>query len=165
MPNSMERFLEKLQNRMAVDFEKDMFAPLAGRIMSQLIFATEPMSLTQLADNLSVSKAAVSVQVRILERMGLCYRLAKASDRKDYYAICEDFSSRIMNMVMEKTRNTVSRLEQLLSEFPDREEVEKEELAAYDIGKARLKEVLNMHSLFWERISDLDKVWEDMKHE
>lgn len=164
MPNSMAQFRENLQNRMAVDFERDMFAPLAGRIISQLIFATEPTSLSQLADNLSVSKAAVSVQVRILEKMGLCYRLAKANDRKDYYAICEDFSSRIMNMVMEKTRNNVTRLEQILSEFPERKEVEKEELGAYDVGKARLQEILDMHSLFWERISDLNQVWESKKH-
>ncbi len=164
MSNSMDQFCEKLQNRMAVDFEKDMFAPLAGRIISQLIFATEPMSLTQLTDNLSVSKAAVSVQVRILEKTGLCVRTAKTNDRKDYYAIRDDFSTRIMNMVMEKTRENVTRLQEILSEFPDRKAIDQEELAAYDIGKDRLQEILEMHSLFWERISDLDEVWERKRH-
>lgn len=165
MEHSLQAFIEELQDKMAVDFEQDMFSPLAGRIVCQLIFAPEPRSLQQLAESLGVTKSAVSVQVRFLEKIGFCSRSSKANDRRDYYAISDDFSEKVLGMIMEKTRKALHDTEQILSGFPPRSEISRDELGAYEIGKRRFEEIHLLHQLFWERISDLEKVWTEKLQE
>ncbi len=71
--------------------------PIGGKkIFGLLLFAPQPLGLQEMADELGVSKAAVSVQVRALEQLSLCYKWATANDRKDYYYVAEDFNLTVL---------------------------------------------------------------------
>ena len=141
---------------MAVSFEQELFSPLAGRIFSLLLFAPEPLSLQQLTESIGVSKAAVSVQVRLLEKIGLCTRTSRANDRRNYYELNEDFGRTFLSMVLEKMKKSLHDLDQLLRNLEQLSNVTKEDQPAYEAGKKRLEELRSLQWMVWERLSDLE---------
>jgi DNA-binding transcriptional regulator GbsR (MarR family) len=81
MHKEVERFIE----RAGMLWEKDGFPRIAGRIFGLALLTEGPLSLDELAESLGVSKASISTDTRLLERMGLLERVTKPGDRKDYY--------------------------------------------------------------------------------
>lgn len=160
MSNHLQNFIQDLQNKVIVNLEDEMFSPLSGRILLQLLFAPHPISLQQLADSLGVSKAAVSVQIRFLTSIGLCSKTSNANDRRHYYSIYENFSSKFLNILIEENRKSIQQIKKILEEFPPKEEIDEKDIPSYEIGKERFEEIYEFHKLFWERISDLGEVWE-----
>jgi DNA-binding transcriptional regulator GbsR (MarR family) len=66
-------------------WENDGLPRIAGRIYGLMLISEEALSLDEIAESLSVSKASVSTDTRLLERMGFVERVSKPGDRKDYY--------------------------------------------------------------------------------
>lgn len=81
MRKDIERFVE----RAGVLWENDGLPRIAGRIYGLMLISEEALSLDEIAESLSVSKASVSTDTRLLERMGFVERVSKPGDRKDYY--------------------------------------------------------------------------------
>jgi DNA-binding transcriptional regulator GbsR (MarR family) len=81
MRKDIERFVE----RAGVLWENDGLPRIAGRIYGLMIINEDALSLDEIADALGVSKASVSTDTRLLERMGFIERVSKPGDRKDYY--------------------------------------------------------------------------------
>ena len=86
--------------------EADGFAPISGRILGLLMLSAEPRSLQELADALRVSRASVSINTRVLERVGAVERLTQPGDRRDYYHIAEDVHDRMMEIRMSRFQST-----------------------------------------------------------
>jgi DNA-binding transcriptional regulator GbsR (MarR family) len=163
MSNRFQQFLEQTNDLMARKFELDLFSPLSGRIFGLLLFAPEPVSLQEIADTIGVSKAAVSVQARILENIGLCRKMRKANDRKDYYMIVEHFSDKVLQLALEKNKRWLAEMEQIMQDFPPRSEVAEKDFPAYESGKKRLEEMMALYRLLWNKFSDLIEEWNEMK--
>lgn len=85
MHKEVERFVE----RAGMLWEKDGFPRIAGRIFGLALLTEDPLSLDELAESLGVSRASISTDTRLLERMGLLERVTKPGDRKDYYQSTE----------------------------------------------------------------------------
>ena len=66
-------------------WENDGLPRIAGRIYGLMLVSEDALSLDEIAESLSVSKASVSTDTRLLERMGFIERVSKPGDRKDYY--------------------------------------------------------------------------------
>ncbi len=81
MRKDVERFVEKA----GVLWENDGLPRIAGRIFGLMLISDEALSLDEIAEDLGVSKASVSTDTRLLERLGFIERISKAGDRKDYY--------------------------------------------------------------------------------
>jgi DNA-binding transcriptional regulator GbsR (MarR family) len=81
MRKEIERFVE----RAGLLWENDGLPRIAGRIYGLILIADEALSLDDIADALGVSKASVSTDTRLLERIGYVERISKPGDRKDYY--------------------------------------------------------------------------------
>ncbi|HUF49211.1 MAG TPA: MarR family transcriptional regulator [Longimicrobiales bacterium] len=92
-------------------FEADGFARISGRILGCLMLSAEPRSLQELADALQVSRASVSNNTRLLERLGALARVTVPGDRRDYYQMSDDVQDRMLEMRMAhfaKTRELLS---------------------------------------------------------
>jgi DNA-binding transcriptional regulator GbsR (MarR family) len=72
-----------------------------GRIYGVLFFADHPLGLEEIAGELGVSKATVSVNVRILEGVGSVRKVWRKGSRRDYYEAERDFT-RMMTEALEK---------------------------------------------------------------
>jgi DNA-binding transcriptional regulator GbsR (MarR family) len=65
--------------------------PVMGRVLGLLLCEEEPISLIRIAQNLGVSKALVSIQIRRLERLGYCRKLPTTKTRKHFYVLEPDY--------------------------------------------------------------------------
>ena len=81
MRPDVERFIE----RAGLLWEQDGLPRIAGRIFALALISEESLSLDEIAESLSVSKASVSNDTRLLEHMGFIERVSRPGDRKDYY--------------------------------------------------------------------------------
>ncbi|HET9984834.1 MAG TPA: MarR family transcriptional regulator [Longimicrobiales bacterium] len=67
--------------------EEDGMPRIAGRMLGYLMLHAGTHSLDALAEVLQVSKASVSTNARLLERMGLIVRTSLPGDRRDFYEL------------------------------------------------------------------------------
>jgi DNA-binding transcriptional regulator GbsR (MarR family) len=78
-----------------------------GRIYGALFFADHPLGLEEIAGELGVSKAAVSVNVRILEGVGSVRKVWRKGSRRDYYEAERDFTRTMTEALEKKMRREV----------------------------------------------------------
>lgn len=115
-----------------------------------------------MADQLGVTKAAVSIRIRALERMGLCVKVSRIGDRRDYYQLAEDAGLVSIRISLAAMRQTTSFLEEILADFPTAYPEEQRE--TFETAKRRLVEMKALHDLFLERLDGLDEEWEKGKN-
>ena len=90
----MERTVDDIRNEF-IDTVGEIsewtgFTRVAGLLKGLLLVAREPMCLTEMADRLEVSKAAVSTNIRVLERWRIVRRVYSRGDRRNYYELRGD---------------------------------------------------------------------------
>jgi DNA-binding transcriptional regulator GbsR (MarR family) len=92
-----------------------------GRIYGVLFFADHPLGLEDIAGELGVSKATVSVNVRILEGVGTIRKVWRKGSRRDYYEAERDFTwmmtetiEKMMRREIEITSAAIDRSKELL---------------------------------------------------
>jgi DNA-binding Lrp family transcriptional regulator len=100
----LERHVARFVNQMAELYEREGFAPIAGRVFARLLLSREPMALGDLARDLRVSKASVSTETRRLEGQRVLERVTRAGDRRVFYRIADDLPVRIMDVRLERMR-------------------------------------------------------------
>lgn len=87
MPMQIE--LERFVERSGRLWEEDGLPRIAGRIFGLALLSERALSLDEMADTLGVSKASVSADTRLLQRIGFLERITKPGDRRDYYRCTE----------------------------------------------------------------------------
>ena len=85
-------------------FEEDGVAPIAGLVFARLLLSPGPMALADLAAELEVSKASVSMDTRRLEQSGILRRVVRPGDRRVYYEVAPDFTGRLIERRAERMR-------------------------------------------------------------
>ncbi len=83
MDQNERRFVEQMA-RMA---EEEGLPRIAGHLLGYLLIHEGRHSLDALAEALEVSKASVSTNARLLERVGYARRTTVPGDRRDYYEV------------------------------------------------------------------------------
>jgi DNA-binding transcriptional regulator GbsR (MarR family) len=81
----MRKEIQQFVERAGLLWENDGLPRIAGRIYGLILITEDALSLDEIADALGVSKASVSTDTRLLERIGYVERISKPGDRKDYY--------------------------------------------------------------------------------
>lgn len=157
----MEDIKNRLGEEIARSFKWSGNSPLNGHLFSLLLFSEKPLSLQEMADQLGVTKAAVSIRIRALERMGLCVKVSRIGDRRDYYQLAEDAGLVSIRISLAAMRQTTSFLEEILADFPTAYPEEQRE--TFETAKRRLVEMKALHDLFLERLDGLDEEWEKRK--
>ena len=80
-----------------------------GAIFGTLYLAHTPLSLDDLVEQTSLTKGAVSTNVRALARLGLVHRSTRLGDRKDYYEAETDFYTSIRSILKERQNTEFER--------------------------------------------------------
>ena len=92
MADAAEEFIEMMGRH----FEEEGTARIAGRLVGVLMLTEAPASLDELAERLQVSKGSISLNARLLEDWGIAERITRPGDRRDFYRIAPDFSTRLL---------------------------------------------------------------------
>jgi DNA-binding transcriptional regulator GbsR (MarR family) len=156
---SFEVLKNNISNHMSLSFETEGFSPLVGKIFALLLFAPEPVSLQEMAEQLGVTKAAISVQARALEKHMMCQKLPTSSNRKDYYYISDDFSMTAVRSSIAKMKRVHKQIESTLTVYSQLDPVEEDEKYSYDISKRRFLEMQALDQMFLERMDGLEEEW------
>lgn len=89
-------------------------SPIAGQIYGLLYLSEEPVSLNDMVDRLSISKASASTNVRALESWNAVRKIWVSNSRRDFY----EANPNIIGVVSEKLRDGLSkRLEEFKGAF------------------------------------------------
>ena len=118
-----------------------------GRIFALLYMADEPMGLDEMADELSVSKATISINIRILHSLKAVNKVRKRGSRKDYYESERDFNK----IAQEIMRN------QAMAELRIQKEAISEAITAYTdiINNSDDQEMIKQAKIDLEKIIKL----------
>lgn len=77
---------------------------LLGQLYTLLYLSPEPLSLDEMAAELSVSKASISIACRQLAAWGALRQVWQRGDRKDYYTAERDFKAILNGGILESLR-------------------------------------------------------------
>jgi DNA-binding transcriptional regulator GbsR (MarR family) len=83
---------------------------IVGQILVHLYLTPSEASLEDIAKDLGLSKAAVSIAARQLESLGLLRRSWKSGDRKTYYRTADDIASALHQGLLMLVRNKMGML-------------------------------------------------------
>ncbi|HKS69906.1 MAG TPA: hypothetical protein VJQ45_05780 [Ktedonobacterales bacterium] len=86
MSDSLRQFIES----MGVFFERYGISRIGGRMLGLLMVAERELSLDEIATTLSVSRASVSTNARMLILYGMAQLVTRPGDRRDYYRLPPD---------------------------------------------------------------------------
>ncbi|MBU0677869.1 MAG: MarR family transcriptional regulator [Verrucomicrobia bacterium] len=102
---------------------------LFGRLYMLLYLSSNILSLDEIAEQLGVSKASVSIACRQLESWGALERVWKQGDRRDYYRAQTDLSKLLregflvsINKKLESAHSQIERSIELLEEENGKDE-------------------------------------------
>lgn len=147
----MERRTRRFVEEMGRLFEREGYAPIAGRVFGRLLVAPEPLPLTALARELGVSKASVSTDTRRLERRGILERVRRAGDRQAYYRVADDLSVRMMEGRVGRIGAFLSLVEAFLADD------------AAPVVRTRLVDLARAHALVLEAMRRTLEEWREVR--
>ena len=114
---------------------------IIGQVMASVYFREEPSSLDDIGKELSLSKAAVSIATRQLDKIGLIKEVWIKGDRKTYYKTSDHLASTLQKGIMELLRNKLQITDEILKEaeicLHDSENTLEKKFLEQQIGRAR----------------------------
>ena len=126
---------------------------LLGQVYTFLYLSSEPQCLDEIAEQLGVSKASVSITCRQLEGWGAVHRVWLKGDRRDYYQAETDFNRIIsnglltfVNKKLDSAKIQIDRSLSLLEEYDgedSRREFLEERLKEAERYRSKITKLLN----------------------
>ncbi|MDA3921235.1 MAG: HTH domain-containing protein [Salinisphaera sp.] len=97
-----QRAISAFIERMGLSAQGDGLPRIAGRILGFFIIHGGPTSLSQLAEELQVSRASISTNARMLRELGVLDATAVPGDRQDYYQLAPRHYLRVLEGYVER---------------------------------------------------------------
>lgn len=77
---------------------------ILGEVLAVVYLREAPSSLDDIGDSLGLSKAAVSIATRQLDKYSLLERVRNPGDRKTYYRVTDHFAAALQHGILEMVR-------------------------------------------------------------
>ena len=114
---------------------------IIGQVMASVYFRENPSSLDDIAGELNLSKAAVSIATRQLDKIGLIKEVWIKGDRKTYFKTSDHLAATLQKGIMELLRNKLQTTDEMLKEaemcLQDAEVTIEKKFLEHQIGRAR----------------------------
>lgn len=102
MTDDTEKAIAEFVERMGLITQADGKPRIAGRILGLMIVHGGPFGFTELAERLSVSRASISTNTRLLEDLGVIERTTVPGDRQDYFRLSRQPYARMLRGIVER---------------------------------------------------------------
>ena len=112
MADHTENAIAEFVEQMGLVTQADGLPRIAGRIMGLMIMQGGSFGFTELAERLSVSRASISTNTRMLEDLGVIERTTVPGDRQDYFRLARQPYARMLRGVVERMRRARGVVEQ-----------------------------------------------------
>jgi DNA-binding transcriptional regulator GbsR (MarR family) len=135
--------------QMGLTFEHLGATRIAGRLFGLLLLTPQPMSLTELADRLGVSKASISTNARLTGHIGLTHRVSVPGDRRDYYEILPGAFESALARRLSTIHELIDLAQQGLNAIDETE----------DVARARLEKMRGFYEFFLAELNTAFTRW------
>jgi DNA-binding transcriptional regulator GbsR (MarR family) len=88
--------LDTFIDQMGLVAEADGLSRIAGRIMGLMVIEGGPLSFSEIAERLDISRASVSTNTRFLERVGVIERVMVKGERQDFFQLAKAPYARLL---------------------------------------------------------------------
>ncbi len=132
MEQETEDAIAEFVERMGLITQADGLPRIAGRIMGLMIVHGGPFGFTELAERLSVSRASISTNTRLLEDLGVIERTAMPGDRQDYFRLSRQPYARMLRGIVERMHRAREVVESAQAALPQDMAGAQERLAELD---------------------------------
>ena len=89
---------------------------IVGEVFAYIYLSRESASLDDVADGLELSKAAVSIATRQLDKLSLVRRIKTPGDRKTYYKTSDHFAASLQKGILELLRSKLKSIAVVLEQ-------------------------------------------------
>lgn len=113
---------------MGVLSQADDLPRIAGRITGLLAIAEEPLSFSEIASSLQVSRASISTNARLLVEIGVIERVALPGERQDYYRVTPHCHLLVLRRIITRLERLNEAVAAATASLPDDKPVVKERL-------------------------------------
>lgn len=127
------------------------FSKVMGQLFGTLLLSPDPLSLDDMVERLSISKASVSTNMRTLEHMGIVREVWVKDDRRKFYKAESDFWRILSNILTSRELRDVNQALRVLS---DNAEHLQDSIPGMEPGDQRLAEY------YIERLAQLQDFFE-----
>lgn len=127
------------------------FSKVMGQLFGTLLLSPDPLSLDDMVERLSISKASVSTNMRTLEHMGIVREAWVKDDRRKFYRAESDFWRILSNILTSRELHDVN---QALRVLRDNAEHLQDSIPGMEPGEQRLAEY------YIERLAQLQDFFE-----
>ncbi len=148
MESHFKKFEKLVMDELANIFEQQGMSPLLGRICGLLLFCDKPLSLQQVAEGLEISRAAASINIRNLVRLGLVNKLPPGVDRRDYYLISKGFAENLLNSSLSNIGRMIFAVDECIKNLPHPSVLDSEKAARYKEMAKRLEDFQDVLDIF-----------------
>jgi len=104
MADKTEHAIAEFVEQMGLILQAEGLPRIAGRIMGLMIMHGGPFGFSEMAERLSVSRASISTNTRLLEDLGVIERTATPGDRQDYFRLSRQPYARMLRGVVRRMR-------------------------------------------------------------
>lgn len=117
VPNNavIESFIE----RIGLSAEADGLPRIAGRMLGFFVIHGGPVSFTELADRLQVSRGSVSTNARLLESLGVIEKISLPGDRQNYYRLSEQPYVRLIEGYIKRQQSMEAVVKEVQTKIPN----------------------------------------------
>ena len=89
---------------------------IVGEVFALIYLTQDAISLDDIAERLELSKAAVSIATRQLDKLSLLVRVKTPGDRKIYYRTSDHFAASLQHGILEMLRIKLKSTEDVLNQ-------------------------------------------------
>lgn len=93
-------------------------SPISGRMLGLLIFEGGPISFSDLATELGVSRGSISANAHTLLTRGAIVKVKNPGDRQDYFRVAEEPFDVIMLSISERFRVSADQIDRFAAQLP-----------------------------------------------
>lgn len=142
--SAIDTFVE----RVGLSIESDGLPRIAGRMLGFMVLNGGPLSFSELAERLQVSRASVCTNARILSSLGVIERVSRPGDRQDYYQLTQSPYARLIAGYLERKRQMYGIVSEALDALsleddPDRRKRLEEMADFYRVAIAHLQRLMD----------------------
>ncbi|HCE45658.1 MAG TPA: hypothetical protein DET40_19115 [Lentisphaeria bacterium] len=114
---------------------------IIGQVMAAIYLHEGASSLDDIGRELSLSKAAVSIATRQLDKIGVIKQVWVKSDRKTYYRTSDHLASTLQKGILDLLRSKLQTTDEILEEAENclngSEHTDEKKFLEHQIGRAR----------------------------
>lgn len=143
--SSSSAVVESFIERIGLSAEADGLPRIAGRMMGFFVIHGGPVSFTELAERLQVSRGSVSTNARLLASLGVIEKISLPGDRQNYYQLSERPYVRLIEGYIKRQQDMEAVVKDLQTKMP----------ATMKATRTRLRELHTFYKSAAEQLQQL----------